>query len=63
MYVKKITSFCQVLKDAHKKKLVSFFCLTMCIHLERFDSNNRDRQVTCNIGMILEILQDRPTGG
>jgi len=30
MYAKKITRFCQVVKkDAHKRKLVSFYCLTV----------------------------------
>ena len=32
MYVKKFTSFCQVLKkDAHQRKLVPVFCLTVYI--------------------------------
>ena len=29
MYVKKFASFCQALKDANKRKLVPFFCLTV----------------------------------
>jgi len=34
MYVKKFTSFRQVLKEAHKRKLVPFFCLTVYIDIE-----------------------------
>ena len=35
MYMKKFTSFCQVLKNAHKRILVPFFCLGVYIGYKR----------------------------
>ena len=47
MYVKRITSFCQVLKkDAQKRKLARFFCLTIYDTI-RYDTI-RDAILTCD---------------
>ena len=58
MYVKKFTTFYPIFKkDAHKRKLVPFFCLTVYIVSQRLATQSnfecRDHSCTCNFRRLV----------